>query len=68
MSRMSDYSTNCAYIRKKFNLPLTTSLYELVNKLTEYVKQIDEKSKTGENTCQQKLKTQSKSKKQLKKL
>ena len=49
-----NFSSNCDWVREKFNLPITASIYEVVNVLTEYVKKIDLKSQKGEEQCQNK--------------
>ena len=43
MDELQSYKSNCDYIRKKFELPESTSLYALVNKITEAYKDLEDK-------------------------
>ena len=43
MAEMEDYKSNCDYIRKTFYLPESSSLYAIVNKITEKYKDLRDK-------------------------
>ena len=42
MNYDNDYSANMDYVREKFNLPETTSLYECVGRLVDAYKELTE--------------------------
>jgi hypothetical protein len=54
MDYMQGFGVNCDYLRKKFNLGLDTSIYQLVNSATIYIRNIDDsvnvKSESVEKT------------------
>ena len=66
---IEEYSDNCDYIRKKFELADNVSIYQLVNKAVDFIKEVDnkielEKQSQKENVeCQKKKVLKSKSKK-----
>jgi hypothetical protein len=35
---IAEYTKNCDFLRKKFKLPETTSIYELVNTVAQYIR------------------------------
>ena len=43
MDELQSYKSNCDYIRKTFELPESTNLYALVNKITESYKDLKDK-------------------------
>lgn len=44
MSELSDYSENCDYLREKFKLDKSCSLYTMVNKAVEFIKDLDDEN------------------------
>ena len=57
MAEMDEYKSNCDYIRKTFSLPESTSLYALVNKITEEYKTLKDKLFIEENKEEVKIKS-----------
>ena len=47
---IQNYSDNCDYLRKRFELRNDINLYELVNIVTEYIKSQDEKEEISKLT------------------
>ncbi|MCP3684360.1 MAG: hypothetical protein GY861_16910 [bacterium] len=61
---IQSYSQDCDYLRKKFNLPETVNLYELVRVTTAHIQQIDAEAELKElNKISEKPKPISKEKK-----
>lgn len=49
---MDDYSRNCDWVRERFNLGNNTSIYQIVNTLTEHVKKNDLIGQKENEQCQ----------------
>ena len=47
---LKNYSSNCDYLRERFDLPVTTNLYALVDVVTDFVRNLDDKAKLVELT------------------
>ena len=68
---ITNYKEDCEYLRKKFDLHDSVSIYELVNKATTFIKEVDDIAELDKlNTlekekeqCQKKKVSKSKSKK-----
>jgi len=66
MSYMTEYGESCDFVREKFKLPDTISIYELVVRLTDEFKLIEDKLQKLEKSCQMKPKKQTKQLKSVK--
>ena len=60
MSDLSDYITNCDYIRKEFNLLDETSMYAIVNRITHAYKELKDTIYISKLEAEQPLKQEKK--------
>lgn len=63
---ITSYSEDCDYLRKKFELHDSVSIYELVNKATNFIKEVDDIADLDKLNTLEKEKEQCPKKKVLK--